>query len=226
MPLNMHNLRQRYTALARRERILFVSACAAVMFTVWAQLAYGPMQARYALRHNEVATMSTGITTLRAQLKLMSAQLSQDPNQEIKLRLARTQQEIARLDLELKEKLHGLIAPQQMPGVLEAMLKQNTNLQLTRVQALGAKPLLTKENAKESSENGVNTVTQVEVYQHGVEIEFTGSYLATLDYLNALQSLPWEFYWDAVRLDVEKHPLARVVITVHTLSLKQGWIGV
>ncbi len=226
MPINMQYLQQRYIALTRRERILFGIAGAAVMFILWTQLVYGPMQARYMSRHNEAATTSAAMTTMRAQLTLMSAQLNQDPNQEIKQRLARTQQEIARMDLELKEKLRGLIAPQQMPGVLEAMLKQNANLQLTRVQALGAKPLLTKELSNAKAESSEKPVPDVEVYEHGVEIEFTGSYLATLDYLNALQSLPWEFYWDAVRLDVEKHPLARVVITVHTLSLKQGWIGV
>ena len=67
---------------------------------------------------------------------------------------------------------------------------------------------------------------QVAVYRHGVEIVFRGSYLATLDYLQSLQSLPWDFYWDGVQLQVEDYPKAQVRITVYTLSLKRGWIGV
>jgi len=219
-------LLQRYTTLKRRERILLAAAAAAVVITAWAQWLYGPLQANYAARHNEVTTLATTLTTLHAQHNLMLLQSKQDPNQEIKQRLARTQQEMAKLDLQLQEKLRGLIAPQQMPSVLEAMLKQNANLQLTRVQSLGARPLVTKDHADNNQDEPGKTTPGVEVYRHGVEIEFTGSYLATLEYLKALQSLPWEFYWDAVKFDVEKYPMARVVVTVHTLSLREGWIGV
>ena len=64
------------------------------------------------------------------------------------------------------------------------------------------------------------------MYRHGLQLELEGSYLATLAYLKALQALPWEFYWDEVRLQVDKYPTAKITIVVHTLSLTEGWIGV
>ena len=59
-----------------------------------------------------------------------------------------------------------------------------------------------------------------------LQIEFKGSYLSTLEYLQALNKLPWKFYWDSLELKVDKYPVSTIVITVHTLSFHEGWIGV
>jgi MSHA biogenesis protein MshJ len=47
-----------------------------------------------------------------------------------------------------------------------------------------------------------------------------------MSYLEKIESMPWDLYWENVQLDVEKYPQARIVITVFTLSLKKGWVGV
>ena len=116
--------------------------------------------------------------------------------------------------------MRGLIEPKQMAKVLEVVLAQNTNLQLQRVQSLGAKPL-SPLKAKEGEE-----AQSLGIYKHGLQIEFKGSYLSTLKYLKALDELPWNFYWDILELNVEKYPVSKIVITVHTLSFNEGWIGV
>ncbi|MBI3562848.1 MAG: hypothetical protein HY080_14140 [Gammaproteobacteria bacterium] len=220
---------QRYRGLQRRERILVAAVLVTVLVSLWASLAYAPLRDKYNSRRGEINTLNATLTGLRTQLVGLNQQRDQDPHQEIKQRLQRTQQEIAQLDAQLKTRLHGLIDPKQMAGVLEAMLQQNTSLQLLRVQSLGAQPLITQDT--DETEDAASATTQpaskkVDIYQHAVEIEFTGSYLATLAYLQALKALPWEFYWDAVHYEVEHYPQARVVITVHTLSLQEGWIGV
>ncbi len=224
MRKKLQKLRQRYQSLKPRERVIVVSGISVVLGVVWFNLAFNSIAQKSAVNNTEIMTLQTTVATLRQQQATLLQQRNQDPNQAEKQRLQRTQEELAKLDAQLKEKLHTLIAPQQMASVLEAMLLQNAQLQLQRVQSMGVKPLLAdNEEAEEGEEKSAATV---EVYRHSLEIEFTGSYLATLAYLNALQALPWDFYWDAVRLEVDKYPNARVVITVHTLSLREGWIGV
>jgi MSHA biogenesis protein MshJ len=224
MRKNLQKLRQRYRALKPRERLLVVGGTVVVVGVVWFNLVYNAVAQKSAGNNTEIVTLQTTLASLRQQQATLQQQRAQDPNLEEKQRLQRTQEQLVNLDVQLKEKLHTLIAPQQMAGVLEAMLQQNAHLQLQRVQSMGAKPLLTED--EEVSDDDDKPAAMVEVYRHSVEIEFTGSYLATLAYLTALQSLPWDFYWDAVRLEVDKYPNARVVITVHTLSLREGWIGV
>ena len=104
--------------------------------------------------------------------------------------------------------------------MLEAVLTQKTDLKLIRIQNIPTQPLLQDENIE------AGDIADAGVYRHGMQIEFSGSYLSTLEYLKALEALPWDFYWEGLSLEVEKYPQSRVIITMHTLSFKEGWIGV
>ena len=115
-----------------------------------------------------------------------------------------------------------LIKPAQMAKVLEAVLTRQTDLKLYRVANLPTEDLLTTKNAQGKSAKS----TKAGVYKHGLQIEFRGSYLSTLAYLKALNDLPWDFYWDELALNVQEYPESHITITVHTLSLEEGWIGV
>ena len=78
-----------------------------------------------------------------------------------------------------------------------------------------------KGKAANQKSNGARTA-----YRHGFRIRFVGSYLKTIDYLHALEALPWRFFWDAVEIDVKDHPEAEGSIVVYTLSLDRSWIDV
>ena len=111
------------------------------------------------------------------------------------------------------------LPPRQMAQLLEQMLLQQGELQLQRLETLQTK-LLNADPKKP------NLVPRHAVYQHGFAVEFSGSYLATLRYLEALQAMPWRFYWDAVEFQVKDYPGSRVRLQLHTLSLSEDWIGV
>ena len=163
------------------------------------------------------------IAELNKQLQTLQRRKSEDPHKELKQRIAQLDEHIQQLDVELRDKFHGLIEPRQMANVLESVLQQHKDLVLVRVQSLEAVPLITQDDDENTKPD---QVPHVEVYRHGMQVEFEGSYLATLEYLKTLEKLPWEFYWDAVQLEVEEYPKARIIITVHTLSLRDAWIGV
>ena len=38
--------------------------------------------------------------------------------------------------------------------------------------------------------------------------------------------LPWRFFWDHVEYRVEQYPQGRLKLTVFTLGLREGWVGV
>ena len=50
--------------------------------------------------------------------------------------------------------------------------------------------------------------------------------MATLRYLQALEALPWRFFWDSVDYQVIAYPQSTVRLKLHTLSLSEDWIGV
>ena len=55
---------------------------------------------------------------------------------------------------------------------------------------------------------------------------FTGSYLDTLRYIQALEALPWRLFWDELDIHTEDYPKARVRMVISTLGLDAALLGV
>ncbi|MBT8428512.1 MAG: hypothetical protein KJN79_01230, partial [Gammaproteobacteria bacterium] len=129
--------------------------------------------------------------------------------------------EVAALQSRLKDATGELISPQDMARFLEQLLVQESQLTMLRLQTLDVKPLLA---------GGADTTgamrQQAVLHRHGFAIEFSGSYLATLNYLEALEGLPWRIFWDSVSYEVLDYPKSIVRLKLHTLSLSEDWIGV
>lgn len=77
---------------------------------------------------------------------------------------------------------------------------------------------------KEKQDQANNELPQI--YKHGILIELSGSYTATLQYLRMLEKLPWKFYWEAMRFEIDEYPNAKISIVINTLSLNKDWVRV
>ena len=210
----------KFDALNERERIAVMLLSIVAIIIIFVELFVSPLGQQYDIADKQIISLQTQTKQLESQVLVLQSQKQRDPDFEEKRKLALLEEQLSNLNVQLKEKMHGLIEPKQMAKVLEVVLAQNTDLKLQRVQSLGAVPLSpVKEKEGEEQES-------LGVYRHGMQIEFKGSYLSTLKYLKALDELPWNFYWDILELNVDKYPTSKIVITVHTLSFHEGWIGV
>ena len=220
MKSQLQPLLEKYNALNERERIMILVLSVVAIFIVFLELVISPLNQQYDIIDKQITSLKTQTTQLESQVKVLQTKQTRDPDFQEKQKLRLLNEQIANLNDSLKERMHGLIEPKQMAKVLEVVLAQNTDLKLQRVQSLGAVPL-SPLKAKQGEE-----AEQLGIYRHGMQIEFKGSYLSTLEYLKALDALPWDFYWDVLELNVEKYPVSTILITVHTLSFHEGWIGV
>ncbi|VAX07859.1 hypothetical protein MNBD_GAMMA25-1127 [hydrothermal vent metagenome] len=211
----------RFDALAPREQIAVSSLLLVSLLMFLYLLVLEPQMLQAQAMHKQIENTTLQVRASEQQIALLEKRLSQNPNAENQQLLARLQMQMQQLNLKLQMKVEGLIAPAQMAEVLEAVLTQTSALKLEKLNNLPVRPLL-EEN---SDENEV-TVREVGVYQHGLQIEFRGSYLQMLAYLKLLKALPWNFYWDSIEVTMDEYPQAQIVISVHTLSFTPGWIGV
>ena len=62
------------------------------------------------------------------------------------------------------------------------------------------------------------------LYRHGVEVTVRGNYLDMVEYMSALDAMPTRMFWGSAQLDVETYPIARLTLTLHTLSLDRQWM--
>jgi MSHA biogenesis protein MshJ len=113
-----------------------------------------------------------------------------------------------------------LVDPAQMRHVLEELIDRQRGLTLIRASNLEVMPLI------ESADPESGESDEPMLFRHGLRLELEGSYLDFLDYLGAVERLPWRLYWGTLSLNTQKYPRNEISIEIFTLSLDKDWIGV
>ncbi|HET6656084.1 MAG TPA: hypothetical protein VFH57_07520, partial [Gammaproteobacteria bacterium] len=206
----------RIDALTLRERGLLMLAVLAVLIGLWEVVMFGPLRQRQTALQGQVQTLHKSVAALNRTITLAANKRAEDPNVALRTQLETVNRQNQVLDERLNAITAGLIAPREMATVLERVLKAQQGLKLVSIANLPA----------EAVALGDDNSTAAKVFRHGLTLTFEGDYLDTLKYLQALGQLPWHFYWDRLDLEVKEYPVSRVTVTVHTLNLKEGWIGV
>ncbi|OEU62117.1 MAG: hypothetical protein BA870_03080 [Desulfuromonadales bacterium C00003094] len=209
-------------ARAPRERLLLALSLLAVLTMLWYLLLIEPLAMRKQALEAQVGPMIATVAALDQQAVAIVAGAAQDPDAENRQQKVLLEEEVSRLDERLATLTGELISPQQMVTMLEEMLKRRRQLSLTRLENLPSEPLLEPTTGDSQTE----TMQQRNLYRHPLRIELSGSYLEVLAYLQSLEQLPRKVYWQDLALSVGEYPLAKITVTVYTLSLKEGWIGV
>ncbi len=216
------NLTDRLDRLTPRERGLILFALLALLLIPWYAFYLEPSQARAKAIQKSIGQQKGQVAELEAQAEAILALHRQDPDQENRRRAEQLKKELEQLHGGLGKLTLDLIPPREMPKVLEEVLTRTSTLRLVRLGKLETTPLLgsAAETAEETSGWGPN------LYRHTLQMELEGSYLDTLSYLKSLEQLPRSLFWDNMEIEILRYPKARITLTVHTLSLKEGWIGV
>jgi MSHA biogenesis protein MshJ len=199
--------------LSRRERLLVTVTMFATIAIAWHVLFMGPLEHRADASRAELESLKLRIETANRNLEEQILQLAGAGNED-RWRIAEIRRRIDAINSELGNYAAELIDPAEMAHVLEEILKEQTSLSLVRIRNKSPE-LITGDD-----ENAATSF-----YRHVLEIEVEGTYAACLDYLNAVEDLPWRLYWQLLDLEVIEYPQNRIRIEVSTLSLDEEWIG-
>ncbi|MCH8074093.1 MAG: type II secretion system protein M [Proteobacteria bacterium] len=199
--------------MSLRERLLVFGAGMMLLGSVWYLGLMQPLTKQVTRNRTEIASLQERTKTTNQNLEVQALQIS-NTGAEDREKFERVQQ---RLD-EMNERLGGyaaeLIDPAEMSRVLQGVLKEQSKLRLIRARNIS-------HGAMSASAEAETTT----FYRHGLEIEFEGSYLACLEYLQQLEALPWRFYWQFLEIEVLEYPRNRIRLEVSTLSPDEEWIG-
>jgi len=218
---------ERFEAFSLRERSLIATGIIVVVFLLWDILLLSSQEIQQKDIVAEMHHINEQTEAVAKKIAEMSAALRGNQAKHINARISELQTLLEKLRQQQKDLTIEFIQPVQMAGVLRDLLHAESGLVLTSLESLGVQPLFpTEESTKTKNERSGPRTHQPEIYKHGLRIVFEGDYLKTLSYLHALEAMPWNLYWDNVEYKVTDYPKASVAITVHTLSLHEGWIGV
>jgi MSHA biogenesis protein MshJ len=199
--------------MSMRERVLMFGAGMMLLGSVWYLGLMQPLTKQVTRNRTEIASLQERMKTTNQNLEIQVLQIS-NTGAEDREKFDRVQQ---RLD-EINERLGGyaaeLIDPAEMSRVLQSVLKEQSKLRLIRARNISRGAMSASAEAETTT-----------FYRHGLEIEFEGSYLACLEYLQEIEALPWRFYWQFLDIEVLEYPRNRIRLEVSTLSPDEEWIG-
>lgn len=230
MPAQLESLFARFDRLTIRERVLVCAAVLAAVVMSWMIGIQDPLSAKVRSLNSEVATLQD---TLNSNASMSGD--ATDPAVVARHKAKDLQAKLDDLNKELASKAAGLIPPERMVQLIHDVLSRQRGLTLV---SLHNKPVMSLVSevpapaapATDGTDADANATPPAPVdagpYVHPVEIVIEGSYLDVLQYLHALEALPWHFYWKVLELNSGTYPLNRVRIELSTLSMDKEWLGV
>jgi MSHA biogenesis protein MshJ len=209
-----------------RQRLLLLVAVVAVFLTLWDAVLMRSSKIREEQAKSDTALLEKQVKALELQAEATLKKLSADPNLERRKRKAELERQLADLDSGFNERTADLIPPSEMVRVLKELLGRDSGLQLVRLESVPASALLAADE-ESGSEGKVDLGSgPVRLFRHGLVLEMSGDYLSVLRYVQAIEQLPWKFFWESMTYQVQQWPVGRITLKLLSLSSEEGWIGV
>ena len=214
-------------ALSLRERaMVFVAAGAAILFVVYSVM-LGPLFAKKAALTSQIAQVRNNITGIDGEISAKLQGFSLDPDVSNRARLAKVKADIESLGGSLRALEQGLVAPEKIAPLLEAILARNGRLALVSMKTLPATAVAETSDTPATAPATAPASAQAQpalLYRHGVQVTVRGNYLDMINYMHALETMPTQLLWSSAALEVEEYPDSRLTLTLHTLSLDRKWM--
>ncbi|QOL49101.1 hypothetical protein [Massilia litorea] len=231
MKQQLARLATRVDALSLRERVLLFAAITALYVFLMHFFSLGPMFAKQELLRTQIVQQQNNLEGIDSEIsdKVKAAQV--DPDAPTRERIAAVRAQTEALATSLRAMQNGLVPPERMAPLVEAILRANGRLQLVSLRTLPVEPV--QGAAKPASTPAANTPpadTQPAakpaalLYRHGVEVTVRGNYLDMIGTMAALESMPTQLFWGGARLEAETWPNSRLTLTLYTLSLDAKWM--
>jgi MSHA biogenesis protein MshJ len=208
-PVAAQNLIARFDRLSLRERLLSVAAVAALVFAALYGLLLNGLDVKRQGLEQQLASLQGSMTTAANTVEALS---SSDATSAALAQVQALRADLDKVNADLATQAAGMIPPNRIPEVIHDLLSQQKGVTLISLRNLPARTV-------------VDDAHPTGPYVHPVELVVEGSYLDVLAYLQALERLPWRFYWRTLDLQAAVYPVNRVRVELGTVSLDKAWIG-
>ncbi|HEY6124908.1 MAG TPA: hypothetical protein VIV63_09660 [Steroidobacteraceae bacterium] len=203
-------MQKRFEALTLRERAFLMLAVLGSLVAGWDSLMMEP------LRQTKI-NLAAELAGATAFGGLPQSTDASDPRQLSISQAGELQTQMQNIDAQLASSTSSFVTSQRMIEVLHDVLNAQGRLDLISIRNLPVTALIPAAEPSAPAQPP---------YVHAIEIVIDGEYADILDYLGALEALPWKFRWNTFDLSTAGYPRNRVRIELSTLSLDSTWLGV
>jgi len=202
----------RIDALELRERVLLLAATVAILFLSLDSAGFQPTLKAQQVTEQRISELEMKLGALRQQAMLLSYKTDEDVLAARYSNRDTLAKELAALDARIVDQLGALVEPAQAAELLEQVLTRHRGLKITSLRA-SAEPLdQLAGNAEQAGKLG----------RYQLDLVLEGGYLDLMRYLEALESMPWKFFWQTVDFRVNEYPRAVSRLQLYTLGAQDG----
>jgi MSHA biogenesis protein MshJ len=203
------SLLARFDKLSLRERALVAVAVLAVVVGLWDVLLMQSLR-------NQRNALTQELTTYNETIGSSQDAEQADPHRAAIMRVSELQTQSQGIDAQLTSTAAGFVPAPKMVEVIHDVLSRQHGLKLISLRNLPMTSLVPP------AQDAQGTAP----YVHPIELVIEGDYGEVLNYLRALEALPWRFRWRTLDLTTKQYPVNRVRIELSTLSMDKTWLGV
>ena len=234
------DLCERFDALVVRERMLLFGSFLAGIYLLFDTALIMPGGKEIIRLQGEIDVVEKKVDQLATEKKVFDRVAARDPDANLKRERLKLQGKLLQLENNLDELSLRLVPSDKLPEILRTVSKQAEKVKLKSLETLppeeidlGGKKIQLKSMAVVTSNyvsgdgesNEVVVLPPESVYRHSIRVRLEGSYFEVVNFLKALESLSWRFYWEGLDYRVAKFPMALADIELYTLSTEEGMLG-
>lgn len=209
----------RFESFKTSERLLLMGAFLALVYLIWEFLLMQPLLRQVDILETRERSAQQALQSAQAEYTVLSGLLERDPNAALSRELQGLRTQLQRVDQRLEHYAGALIGARDLPRVMHDMLQQAEPVHLLRVATLPKERVRTEPSGAQEDDRQVqHNPDALQLYRHGVRLEFEGSFHNVVHLLQSLEQSKAQFYWDNLDYQVSNFPVAKVVLNVFTLS--------
>lgn len=246
---NLIKLRFIVDRLSLRERVLLLLGSCAVIWVIWNYLLYQPQKRANEKIIQETLELETATQALDQKRMSIERMIQDNTVLRLFVKYRFLQNALHRLDEQIARYEQRFIGEKELGNLLYSLLKQTpgvsiekfSNVELSEDQSpesiepasLGGVVLQTlpasAASSSSSSANATKSPAITSASNLGIPTDRTqytlklqGDYFAILNYLQRMEQLEWQLYWDKLDYEVLNWPQAAATIEFYTLRPVDG----
>ncbi len=208
------------------EKTILAATIVGVLVYAYLLMFFDPVREDIASAERQIDTLNARITAQITRAEQLQRDNLEDPDRTARERLEFLVAQQNDVQLQIEAMAGNLVSPNSMTSLLTTVLDGQPGLDLVRVENKVPRALRSSATGGVEVVDGVANPLAVQVYQHGIVLEFAGDYFSVLRYLLFLEGLSESFFWDSLTFRQTEWPRAYVILEIHTLSTYEGFIGV
>ena len=215
---------KRFNAQSLRERCLIAVTALVSVSLVWWSYYAEPTMIRIAAKQDENRIIGNEVDSTRAIIRDIRQRIAAGVDSDKTNQLVKLEQELQTVEERLRLKTVELIDPESMFDLMSELVYRDSKLKLLSLKRREVRTAIPA--AAGTAEDGANGGEEPGIFRHVLEIEFAGTYLDILSYMQSLEALDWKLLWDEIEIDAQKYPAIRVRLVMSTLSTRKEWVGI